>query len=237
MFTCFFHVHGTSPGGSGAEAHRRLYNRSTLHGASGLIMSQLWYNCTVNNNLGLITATFSQVGSGDRGKTMRKEEGVQSGFLDKIDKTDGCWVWCGTRDAHGYGRVVVPTLLSRCQMSMMAHRISYEYFVGEIPDGLVIDHLCNNTSCVNPDHLEPKTIYENARRGFRNGISGTNRYEPGDVCRKGLHIFTSESDLVKMPSERGRRCKKCLKERVKRRYRECKASINARRRELRKQKD
>ena len=48
-----------------------------------------------------------------------------------------------------------------------AHRFSYEYFKEEIPEGLVIDHLCRTPSCVNPDHLEPVTQYENLMRGIQ----------------------------------------------------------------------
>lgn len=49
--------------------------------------------------------------------------------------------------------------------STLAHRFSYEFAKGEIPAGLVLDHLCRNTSCVNPDHLEATTQTENIARG------------------------------------------------------------------------
>lgn len=49
-------------------------------------------------------------------------------------------------------------------MVLPAHRLVYEYEVGPIPDGLTIDHLCRNTICVNPSHMEPVTNAENARR-------------------------------------------------------------------------
>lgn len=47
---------------------------------------------------------------------------------------------------------------------MSAHRWAYEHFVGPIPDGLQLDHLCRNTHCANPSHLEPVTAQENLRR-------------------------------------------------------------------------
>ena len=68
---------------------------------------------------------------------------------------DDCWLWTGSRDPAGYGR-----LYSRGRI-LRAHRLSYEIHVGPIPTGLVIDHLCRNTSCVNPTHLEPVTNYVN----------------------------------------------------------------------------
>jgi hypothetical protein len=72
---------------------------------------------------------------------------------------DQCWEWRGWRDRHGYGRIDVK------RVSRLAHRIAYEILIGPIPDGLELDHLCRNTSCVNPAHLEPVTHRENMGRG------------------------------------------------------------------------
>ena len=71
-----------------------------------------------------------------------------------------CWLWTAYlykgygRFNGGQGRIVE------------AHRFAYELAKGAIPSGLVLDHLCRVTSCVNPDHLEPVTIAENVDRGF-----------------------------------------------------------------------
>jgi len=48
--------------------------------------------------------------------------------------------------------------------SVHAHRFAYEELVGPIPEGLDLDHLCRNKTCVNPAHLEPVTRAENVRR-------------------------------------------------------------------------
>ena len=65
------------------------------------------------------------------------------------DKDTGCLVWQGsTNGARNYGKLHFKGKLS------LAHRASYEMSKGKIPDGLVIDHLCRNTLCINPDHLE-----------------------------------------------------------------------------------
>jgi hypothetical protein len=76
-----------------------------------------------------------------------------------VDEETGCWLWTGgTRG--GYGR------LKLADYGMMeAHRASYEFHKGKIPEGLQLDHLCRNRSCINPDHLEPVTLQENIRRG------------------------------------------------------------------------
>lgn len=74
-------------------------------------------------------------------------------FLKKVDKTDdGCWLWTGATTAAGYG-----CFKARSYTLVLAHRWSYEFYLGPIPEGLTIDHLCRDIACVNPAHLEPVT--------------------------------------------------------------------------------
>lgn len=75
-----------------------------------------------------------------------------------IDK-QGCWIWTGSRNSNGYGKLKVDS------GSVYAHRYSYERFIGAIPAGHTIDHLCRVRACCNPAHLEPVTQGENNRRG------------------------------------------------------------------------
>jgi hypothetical protein len=71
-----------------------------------------------------------------------------------------CWEWEGAISSNGYG------LIYRDGKLVRAHRAVYEHLMGRIPKGLVCDHLCRNTHCVNPDHIEIVTQSENMRRGY-----------------------------------------------------------------------
>jgi len=85
-------------------------------------------------------------------------------FWSHVDAAGDCWVWTGSKDRAGYGRTW------RSTAPFPAHRVAYELLVGPIPAGLVIDHLCRNPACVNPDHLEPVTHRVNILRGHAPSI-------------------------------------------------------------------
>lgn len=76
----------------------------------------------------------------------------------KVDDS-GCWLWQAADNGAGYGQFWIGS------KNVLAHRWSYEHFKGPIPEGLHVDHLCKVTKCVNPEHLEAVTQFENIRRG------------------------------------------------------------------------
>lgn len=78
---------------------------------------------------------------------------------------NGCWEWRGTHDKDGYGHFRIGSRTNGSLRMVLAHRFAYETLVGPIPEGLQLDHLCRNTPCVNPLHLEVVTLQENIRRG------------------------------------------------------------------------
>lgn len=123
-------------------------------------------------------------------------------FWAKVEITLGCWIWHGERDKAGYGKLRrgAPTFRKE-----MAHRLAYELFVGLIPEGLTLDHLCRNTSCVNPDHLEPVTIRENTLRGT-NPIAQNARKTH---CVRG-HRFSPENTAYVLDGTE-RRCRECMR--------------------------
>lgn len=120
-------------------------------------------------------------------------------FLEKVDKevcsTTSCWVWVGATNGKGYGQFYCDG------RNQLAHRVSYQLYVGEIPEGLTVDHQCENTICVNPDHLKPMTLKENIAKGdSATAVNGRKTH-----CPQG-HEYTKENTLHK---KRGRYCRIC----------------------------
>src|SRR5262245_13646810 len=115
------------------------------------------------------------------------------------DPQTGCWNWTGYCTRTGYGRIKVG------QRSLLAARVAYEQFTGPIPQGLTVDHLCRNTGCVNPGHLECVDAAENTRRA-RAAITH---------CPKG-HPYDEQNTLVWADGKR--RCRICQREHSRRSY-------------------
>lgn len=101
-------------------------------------------------------------------------------FAEKVFRTNRCWLWTAGTNGVGYG------MISRGAASegrMLAHRLSYELHVGEIPDGLLVLHACDNQTCVNPDHLFLGTHLDNALDKTKKGRGVTQRWHGEDHPR------------------------------------------------------
>lgn len=132
---------------------------------------------------------------------------IEDRLWPKVDRSGGpeaCWEFVGARDPNGYGRI------RHGDNARLAHRVAYEISVGPIPDGLTLDHLCRNTSCVNPAHLEPVTVGENVLRGTAPSAVAARKTH----CKNGHPL--SGGNLQMEGSKR--RCKTCQKLKEQKRW-------------------
>ena len=135
---------------------------------------------------------------------MTKPMPLQERILNSIEVDgNGCWVWQRRRDRHGYAVMWLYPGKGKKKFAL-AHRVAYESFLGTIPEGLQLDHLCRVRHCVNPKHLEPVTSGENTRRSPWNSP---------DWCRNG-HPRTTENTYI--APEGNRACRECHKEAARR---------------------
>jgi hypothetical protein len=138
------------------------------------------------------------------GHYQNKKRSVVQLFEERVMRTDGCWLWTGSINVGGYG---VVTVGGRSGKKLYGHRIAYELFVGPVPDGMELDHLCRNRKCVRPDHLEAVTRQVNVVRGIGpsmlGAINGAKTH-----CIRG-HEFDEINTRIR-PSG-GRTCRACEK--------------------------
>lgn len=126
---------------------------------------------------------------------MPAKKDIEKSLKDLTIKTDKCWIWQGARHHKGYGNL----------RGRMAHRISWEIHVGEIPDKMTIDHLCLNKLCVNPNHLEVVTNQENKRRWAEKLTHCPKGHEySGDNLVEEHYLATNNIPTTK------KRCRICL---------------------------
>lgn len=135
-------------------------------------------------------------------------------FAKRVALADsGCLQWIGAEDWDGYGRFYIGD-----SKEVRAHRWSYEYHVGPIPVGLVIDHLCRNKLCVNPNHLEAVTDRVNVLRG----VGPSALHAKKTHCPAG-HPYAGDNLYIHEPSNM-RRCRTCQREQVRARRAKKKAA-------------
>lgn len=137
-------------------------------------------------------------------------------IIDRIEpQENGCWWYKGAPNRKGYAetRIGWPTT-----KHILIHRLSWIYYKGDIPDGMVLDHICHDPAickggvtcehrrCVNPDHLQVVTPTENGQRTVRLLKYRTH-------CAKGHNL---ENNTIQFPSRTTTICHTCKKENSKR---------------------
>ncbi len=137
---------------------------------------------------------------------------IEERFLSKVEEADGHWIWTGGVSEAGYPRFWAEG------RDVRAHRWAYERWVGPIPEGHDVDHVCRIRVCVRPHshHLEAVTPLENRRRAvpFRSQV---NQNAGKTACLRG-HEFTPTNTRVDADGKR--RCRACRAERARKRRRE-----------------
>jgi hypothetical protein len=97
---------------------------------------------------------------------IRNTGSVAERFWARVSKGDGCWEWQGSVGSHGYGQLSSSPPNKRM---LTTHRLSWELHHGEVPDGLMVLHHCDNKQCVRPDHLYVGTHSDNLRDMWQRG--------------------------------------------------------------------
>jgi HNH endonuclease len=146
---------------------------------------------------------------------------MKAHILARIRVTDaGCWEWLKGKGWMGYGKT------RHNSRTRPVHLVTYELFVGPIPEGKQLDHLCKNVICCNPAHLEPVTPRENVLRSDNFCAKNARKTH----CIHG-HEFTQENTYLSYRPvanpEAGRRryCRICRTEEARRRRRRQKEKV------------
>lgn len=132
----------------------------------------------------------------------RRPTSVEQRFFSRIQQAGDCWIWLnadGTPCTRRYGEIWVTP-----DRRESVHVFSYKLFVGEIPEGLTLDHLCRRTLCCNPWHLEPVPTRINILRSDSPPARNARKL----VCQEGHALL--EANLYVKPNGQ-RRCRTCFR--------------------------
>ena len=141
----------------------------------------------------------------------------------KVVNENGCWIWPGSLNAGNYGTIRE----EKRGPLLMVHRVSYEHFVGPIPEGFQVEHachtgdqdclggdFCDHRPCWNPQHLTLLSHADNSKLGrsrnmqtFRSGVCQRNH----DLSVVGTYTWTRPSGTVR------HQCAECVRESLRRR--------------------
>lgn len=115
---------------------------------------------------------------------------MEERFWKRVEKTDGCWLWTGSKAGGRDGRYGTIRETGPSRKSAYTHRYSYELHHGPIPDGHVVMHTCDVPACVNPDHLLLGTQGDNVKdmdaKGRRVNTQKITDADRSEIIRRAL---------------------------------------------------
>lgn len=123
-------------------------------------------------------------------------------FLERVEVPSSCWLFdieVFADSDNGYGKFYADD-----GKTYMAHRWAYEFFIGPIPDGALLDHTCRNRACCNPFHLQPVSSKVNTLRG--EGPTAKNARKTH--CKRG-HALKGKNVLKRKDRPGHRECREC----------------------------
>ena len=142
---------------------------------------------------------------------------IEERFWAKVDKTDNCWLWTGSVNNRGYGRIGSG---GKNGSALYAHRVSYLIHFGEFDESLFVCHTCDVPNCVNPNHLFLGSAKTNSEDMVSKGRH-LNGWGQRTHCING-HEFTDENTRVYV---RGwRQCRECKNARRRKGYADVRVS-------------
>lgn len=128
-------------------------------------------------------------------------------FWERVcqDSPDGCWTWTGNSLPAGYGIITHNQKINGrwTGKTVYAHRLSYEIHHGEIPDGFMVMHKCDNPPCTNPNHLIIGTAQDNLNDMVKKGRHPTIKFVTGHIGRTPGEALYLQRVLERKEREKG----------------------------------
>jgi len=131
----------------------------------------------------------------ERGKHLYTHATSAIDYLNqRLDKTGDCWLWLKGKDKDGYGQCQ-SSFYGKHHKVSRSHQLSFVAFKGEIPEGKIVCHTCDNPSCCNPEHLYAGSWQDNVEDCIKRGryISGSQKdmsfYDPILATKGKMNCF------------------------------------------------